>query len=55
MTQHIGTQRSLASIGPRCLVIGDAIGRHDQGRDGIDECRFAGAYIAGQQSVLSVQ
>ena len=37
MAEHVGAQRTLPGICPCSLVVGDALRRHEQGRNGIDK------------------
>ena len=55
MTQHIGTQGALFGICPCRLVVGDALGWHQQGGDGIDKRGLARTNIAGEQSIAAFQ
>ena len=41
VTEHVGAQGALARVGAGGLVVGDAVGGHEQGRDRVDECRLA--------------
>jgi len=55
MAQNIGTQAAFLGIRAGRLVVGDAMGRHQQGRDRVDQRRFAGTDVAGQQGVAAVE
>ena len=55
MAQYIRAQGALFGISAGRLVVGNALGRHQQGRDGINQRRFARADVAGQQGVFTGQ
>ena len=48
MPEHVGAQRSFFAVRTGSLVVGDPVGRHQQGGDGIHQCGFARADIARQ-------
>ena len=49
----IGAQGPLAGVGTGGLVVGQALGRHQEGRDGVHQGGFARADVAGEQGVLA--
>ena len=51
--QHVGAQRALLGIRACGLVVGDALRRHQQRGDCIDQRGLARADVAGQQHVLA--
>ncbi|MNE86682.1 hypothetical protein D3C80_1838060 [compost metagenome] len=53
MAEHVGTQAALLGFGASGLVVGDLLRRHQQGGDGVDQGRFAGADVAGQQGIVA--
>ncbi len=55
VAQHVGAQRALARFGPRGLVVGDAVRRHQQRRHRVHQRRLARADVAGQQCVAPVE
>ena len=55
VAQHVRSQRALARVGPGRLVVGDALRRHQQRGDGIDQRGFAGTDVARQQAVAATE
>src|SRR5262249_18386918 len=55
MAEHVRSEVALASFGAGGLVESDLLRRHQQARDGIDECRFARADVAGEQRVVAAE
>ncbi len=53
--EHVGAQRALPAVRARSLVVGDAVGGHQQGGDRIHQGGFARADIAGEQTVPAIQ
>ena len=54
IAEHVGAQRAFARLGAGRLVVSDALSGHQQGRDCIDQGRFAGTDVAGQKAVVAV-
>ena len=55
IAEDIGLERTFATVGPGRLVVGNSMTRHQQGGDGVDQSRFSGADITGEQAVFSPQ
>ena len=55
MPQYVGAQRPLFAVRACSLVVGDAVGRHQQGGDGINQGGLARSNIAREQAVLAVE
>ena len=54
VAQHIAAQRAFAGIGAGGLVVGHAVGRHQQRGHGVDQGRLARADVARQQGVAAL-
>ncbi len=52
--EHVGAQRPLAGVRAGRPVVGDPVGRDEQGRDRIHQRGFARADVAGEQRVARV-
>ncbi len=55
MPEHLGPQRAFPAVGAGGLVVDDAMGGHQECGDRVHQRRFAGADVAGQQTVLAVE
>ena len=55
MPQHIRAQRAFPRVSACRLVVGNALGRHQQRRHGIDQRGLARANVARQQTVSAAQ
>ena len=55
VAQHVGPQGALAGICPGRLVVGHAMRRHEQGRDGIDQRGLARTDVAREQAIAPVE
>ena len=55
VAKHVGAQATLALFGAGGLVVGDALGRYQQGGDGVHQRRLAGADVAGEQAGFAIR
>ena len=55
VAQHVGAQRTFLGFGAGRLVVGDSVGGHQQGGDGVDDGGLARPDVAGEQGVVAAE
>src|SRR5215472_14551604 len=53
MPQHVGLEIAFARFGARRLVVGHLLRGYQERRDGIDQRRLPGSYVAGEQRIAA--